>query len=156
MPEPSLLPALAGMLSIAVLPVASPALATGVETDVVRVIERMTSAFAAKDVDTVLSTYEANAVVVGEPGQPASGTPALRALFESFIAVDPHFTYHGHEVIEAGDIALHLMPWSMTGKAPDGTVIEDGGLSVAVLRRQPDGRWLMVIDDPYGDHLMKR
>jgi ketosteroid isomerase-like protein len=29
-------------------------------------------------------------------------------------------------------------------------------LSIAVLRRQADGRWLMVIDDPYGDALLNQ
>ena len=31
-------------------------------------------------------------------------------------------------------------------------VIEDAH----VLRKQADGRWLMVIDHPYGDHIMKQ
>lgn len=34
-------------------------------------------------------------------------------------------------------------------------VIEQNGFSVVVLRRQADGRWLMVIDNPFGDHLVK-
>jgi hypothetical protein len=29
------------------------------------------------------------------------------------------------------------------------------GLSVAVLRRQPDGSWVMVIDNPYGDAVLQ-
>lgn len=118
-------------------------------------VDAMTAAFAAHDLDGILATYEPGAVVVGEPGVPSSGTPALRKLFERFIAVDPAFTFLAHEVIEAGDIALHFNTWRMTGTAPDGTAIADGGLSVAVLRRQADGRWLMVIDDPYGDRLLK-
>ena len=60
----------------------------------------------------------------------------------------------GHEVISAGDIALHLTPWKMTGVAPDGSPINGAGLSVAVLRRQPDGKWLMVIDNPFGDAIL--
>jgi len=119
-------------------------------------IDTMTTAFNAGDMNAILSTYEQGAVVVGEPGAPVAGTPALRALFERFIAVKPKFTFLDHEIVEAGDIALHFNVWKMTGTAPDGGAVEDGGLSVVVLRRQQDGRWLMVIDDPYGDHLLKR
>jgi uncharacterized protein (TIGR02246 family) len=119
-------------------------------------IDAMTSAFNAGDMNGILRTYEQDAVVVGEPGAPVAGTPALRALFERFIAVKPTFTFLDHEIVEAGDIALHFNVWKMKGTAPDGKPGQDGGLSVAVLRRQPDGRWLMVIDDPYGDHLLKR
>lgn len=119
-------------------------------------IDTMTSALAAHDVDTILRTYEPGAVVVGTPEQPTSGAAALRALFEGFVATDPKLSFSGHSIIQAGDIALHLSPWSMTGTAPDGSAIRDGGLSVAVLRRQIDGRWLMVIDEPHGDGLMAR
>jgi len=119
-------------------------------------IDEMTRAFHGGDVDGILRTYEPGAVVVGEPGAPVSGTPALRAMFGGFIAAKAHFTFLGHEVIQADEIALHLTPWRMTGVAPDGSPLSAGGLSVAVLRRQPDGRWLMVIDDPYGDALLNR
>jgi uncharacterized protein (TIGR02246 family) len=118
-------------------------------------IEAMASAFRKGDIEGILQTYEPGAVVV-QPGGPVAGTPALRGMFEGFVAAQPQFTFLDHEVIQAGDIALHLMPWRMVGVAPDGSSVEDGGLSVAVLRRQADGRWLMVIDHPNGDATLKR
>lgn len=117
-------------------------------------IDAMTDAFHRGDIDGIMRTYEPGAVVVGDPGVPVSGTPALRAMFAGFIAAKAHFTFLGHEVIQADDIALHLTPWRMAGIAPDGTAVTASGLSVAVLRRQPDGCWLMIIDDPYGDALL--
>jgi uncharacterized protein (TIGR02246 family) len=125
------------------------------ESAILANIEGMTEAFEAGDIPGILKHYEDGAVVVSQPGMPASGTPALTELFQRFIAVDPKFSFHEHEVIEAGDIALHAARWTMTGKASDGTAIEDGGLSLAILRKQSDGRWLMVIDNPYGDHVMR-
>lgn len=114
-------------------------------------IEAMTSAFNRGDIDAVMRTYEPGAVVIGEPGAAVSGPSALRAMFAGFVAAKAQFTFSGHEVFQAEDIALHLMPWRMAGVAPDGSAVAARGLSVAVLRRQRDGRWLMVIDDPYGD-----
>jgi len=35
-----------------------------------------------------------------------------------------------------------------------GNEIGQSGLSIAVLRRQADGSWKMVIDNPHGSHLM--
>ncbi len=119
-------------------------------------IDTMTSAFSVRDIEGILATYEPSAVVVGQPGMPIMGTPALRELFIQFIALDPKFTFTDHEVIQAGDIALHFNTWKMSGKAPDGTAVEQGGLSAVVLRKQPDGRWLMVIDNPFGDHLLHK
>ena len=117
-------------------------------------IDAMTDAFHRGDIDGIMRTYEPAAVVVGQPGSPVSGTAGLRAMFAGFIAAKAHFTFLGHEVIQSDDLALHLTPWRMAGIAPDGAAIEARGLSVAVLRRQSDGRWLMVIDDPHGDALL--
>jgi ketosteroid isomerase-like protein len=119
-------------------------------------IDTMTDAFHQGDIDGIMRTYEPGAVVIGQPGAPISGTPALRAMFAGFVAAKARFTFLGHEVIQAEDIALHLTPWRMAGVAPDGTAVAASGLSVAVLRRQPDGTWLMVIDDPFGDALLNQ
>jgi len=126
------------------------------KTQILATIDAMTHAFHQGDIDGIMKTYEPGAVVVGQPGTPVSGTPGLRAMFAGFIAAKAHFTFLGHEVIQSDDVALHLTPWRMAGVAPDGTAIEARGLSVAVLRRQSDGRWLMVIDDPHGDALLNQ
>jgi uncharacterized protein (TIGR02246 family) len=122
---------------------------------IVSTIQSMTDAVQSGDIPAILRAYEPAGVVVGEPGKPVSGQAALAAMFAAFIAVKPAFTYAGHDVVVAGDLALHLAPWTMKGVAPDGTLVRQTGLSVAVLRRQPDGRWLMVIDHPHGDALLK-
>ena len=83
------------------------------------------------------------------------GTAALRESFKHFLALDPKLTTVGHEIIPAGDIALHCYTWKMSGNALGGTRIEQDGLSVVALRKQPGGRWLMVIDNPFGDHLLR-
>jgi ketosteroid isomerase-like protein len=44
----------------------------------------------------------------------------------------------------------------MAGKTPDGTSIEQTGFSAVVLRKQADGRWLMVIDHPFADAILNK
>lgn len=116
----------------------------------------MTDAFHRGDMSGILSAYEPGAVVVGEPGKPLQGEAELRRMFEAFIALKPSFTYAGHEVAQAGDLALHISPWRMTGTGPNGSAIDQRGLSLAVLRRQATGGWLMVIDQPFGDTLLQK
>ncbi|WP_438498976.1 hypothetical protein [Alteromonas australica] len=48
---------------------------------------------------------------------------------------------------------MHISPWSMKGKTPDGQEVKQSGLSVAILRRQKDGDWKMIIDNPYASRL---
>lgn len=119
------------------------------QTEILRTISATTAAFAAGDIDSVMTTYVPSAVVVAKPGQPVAGNTALRAMFAEFIASGVNFTYGAHEVVVAGDTGLHLMSWNAPG--PDGPMT---ALSVAVLLRQPDGTWKMVIDHPFGDSVM--
>lgn len=125
------------------------------QTDVLDLINSMTSAFEAKDFESVMATYEPHVTIMFEPGKATTDKTAIIKAFEEFASVDPRFTYSGHEVIVQGDIALHIAPWAMTGVLPDGQNIEQSGLSVAVARRQEDGSWKMVIDNPHGSRLLQ-
>lgn len=113
-------------------------------------ITRMTAAFHERDLDGVMATYEDGATVVFEPGAPISEPAGVRDAFRAMFQIEPRFAFGAHQVFVANDLALHLAPWTMTGRAPDGTEVADSGLSVAVLHRGPDGGWLLVIDNPHG------
>jgi len=128
--------------------------ATKSEEAVLNAIEAMTTAFHAKDIDGVMASYAQGATIVFEPGVALQDPAAQREAFEGFFAISPKFTYSGHEVVVSGNRAVHFAPWTMRGTQPDGQAVEMKGLSVAVLERQPGGDWLMVIDNPYGDHLL--
>ena len=124
------------------------------ETKVLSLIQKMTSNFEQGNLDVVMSTYEKDAAIMFEPGTAVTDPTVAKRIFAEFSALNPKFTYSGHEVIVAGDIAVHLAPWSMLGKTPDGQEITQSGLSVAVLRQQADGSWKMVIDNPHGSRLL--
>jgi uncharacterized protein (TIGR02246 family) len=119
-------------------------------------VEANNAAVSAGDIEAALATFEPTAAMVAQPGMTVQGTPALREAFKQFLAISPNVTVTGQDVIQAGDIALHSFTWAMSGKAPDGSPIEQSGYSNVVLRKQADGRWLMVIDNPFGDALLKK
>jgi ketosteroid isomerase-like protein len=142
----------ATMIVAAMLPVLSHAgeqIAMSDEDAVLHTIGTMTDAFARGDIEQVMATYQSPASVVAAPGLVVTGDPALRAMFADFIATGVNFTYGDHEVIVSGDTALHLMAWE--APSPDGIM---RALSVAVLTRQSDGGWKMVIDHPFGDGVL--
>lgn len=127
------------------------------EQNALAAIETMTTAFQNKDLSGVMASYESPATIVFEPGVPVSDPAQIEQMFGGMALIDPVFEYPaGHEVIVNGDIAMHIAPWSMTGKTPDGQSIAQSGLSVAVLRRQSDGSWKMVIDNPHGGQLLSQ
>ena len=120
------------------------------------VVKKMSAAMEHGNIDAVMSAYESGACLVVQPGVTVSGA-ALREALNGFISMKPKFNMPKHEVIESGDIALHISPWTMHAVDPaTGSPVEQSGLSLAVFRRQPDGNWLMVIDNPFGAALLSQ
>jgi len=125
------------------------------QKEVLHAIIVMTEAFHNGDIEGVMASYAPEATVVFDRQTPVSGHDAIREKFMGAFAIKPRFEFAGHEVFIAGDTALHIAPWVMSATLPDGKQIQDSGLSVATLKRQKDGRWLMVIDNPHGSFLQK-
>lgn len=111
-------------------------------------------AFAARlgagDLDGALALYEPEATFAPQPGAQVSGLAEIRAALEQFIALRPSLTGEVEKVLEAGDVALVTNRWSLRGTGPDGAPLEMGGVSADVMRRQPDGTWRILVDDPWG------
>jgi uncharacterized protein (TIGR02246 family) len=112
------------------------------------VLEVVTQAFNSGDVDAQMAIYEPEAYLNFEPGQlAANGIPAIREAFTGFLAMKPTLTLELISCNQTGDIALIHDRWHLTGTAEDGNPVDMSGQTAAVLRRHPDGNWLVVIDD---------
>ena len=66
------------------------------------------------------------------------------------LALKPKFELEFKKAVQAGDIALLFSEWTLSATNPDGNAVEMEGRTSDVARRQPDGRWLVVIDNPSG------
>lgn len=125
------------------------------QKSVLETVESMTDAFHRSDLEGIMQRYESAAAVAFDPGQTLVDMATIRQTFQGAFALNPIFSYSGHEIMVLNDLAIHFAPWTMDGKTPDGQEISQSGLSVSVLRKQPDGKWLLVIDNPHGDYLMR-
>jgi uncharacterized protein (TIGR02246 family) len=92
----------------------------------------------AGDAAGVAALYEENAVLAYPPGGQTVGRDAIRALWEKVLANRPHFEPEQPlPTLISGDIALTSTP-------PN----DDAGARAQVVRRQPDGSWLRLLDQP--------
>lgn len=105
-------------------------------------------AMNSADVDALVALYEPEARLVPAPGQVATGHNAIRDSLNGFLAGKPQLTMQEGQLHEAGDIALSVHGWEMKVEGPDGPT-EMKGYASEVMRRQPDGTWLFVVDNPF-------
>jgi uncharacterized protein (TIGR02246 family) len=109
-------------------------------------------AFNSGDVESVLALYEHEATPIPQPGQMVMGITAIRETLLRFIALKGkgQMTMESKYSIQAGDVALLRAKWHLHGTGPDGNLIELQGNTTEIVRRQPDGNWLYIIDHPFG------
>lgn len=102
----------------------------------------------AGDLDGLIALYEDGAAFVGPDGTNAAGSDAIRDRLEALLAMAPQITPTSSRAVMAGDVALLSNRFHMTFGPSDGERAGLDGTSTEVARRQPDGSWLYVIDDP--------
>jgi uncharacterized protein (TIGR02246 family) len=103
----------------------------------------------AGDVEGVVALYETDATFVPREGPPVSGTAAIRAAIAGFAATRPRLEMRVTKTVTAGDVAVLYNDWSMRATGPDGTPLATSGKALEVVRRQADGTWRFVVDDPF-------
>lgn len=92
----------------------------------------------AGDAAGIAALYEQQAVIAYPPGSQTVGRDAIRALWEKVLANAPRFEQEPPlPTLISGDIALTATP------PKDGA-----GARAQVARRQPDGTWLRLLDQP--------
>ena len=108
-------------------------------------------ALSAGDLDGAVALYEPEAVLVTGPEEDmvARGSDAIRRFFSDFIAAKPNARTEVDLTIQVGDIAITGCNWVFEATGPDGSPVNVSGKSVEIVRRQPDGTWRYVIDNPY-------
>lgn len=118
------------------------------------VVTQLLDALNQGDLETVLSFFEPNGSFVPQPGVVATGTVALRKAFAGFLALKPNITSTKDQLVQAGDVALYCAQFSMRATDAAGKPVQSSPRSSDVLRRQPDGNWLMAVDNPWGTDIV--
>jgi ketosteroid isomerase-like protein len=106
--------------------------------------------FNSADIDSLVSMYEPNATLFSLDAPPAQGRAAIREAITGFLAGKGHMRLVVDKVMKADDIAILFSSWTLKGTGPDGNPLETAGQTSDVVRRQPDGSWMFVIDNPHG------
>lgn len=102
------------------------------------------------DIEQVMALYSDQTVFVQAPGKAVvTGLPNLRQVIGEFLATEPDMRVELKQFVQADDVAFFTVRWHLKGKDADGKPIEMSAYDGNVLKRQPDGRWVTVIDNPF-------
>lgn len=124
-------------------------------TSPAELMKLFTERAAIGDADGLLELYETEAVFEPQIGVVLRGSAEILPALAELAALRPRIEYTGEpDVVVVDDIALVSNEWVMEAELPDGSMLREGGLSADVLRRQADGTWLVLIDQPRGATLM--
>ncbi|GIH22691.1 hypothetical protein Aph01nite_10010 [Acrocarpospora phusangensis] len=108
--------------------------------------EHFVRLFRDGDTDTLAELYEDDALFAPAPGQEARGRTEIAAALRALRAAGATIELKLARIHEVGDIAVYSNIATVGGVNPDGSDLVAPTIEVA--RRQPDGTWRYVVDDP--------
>lgn len=114
--------------------------------DVDRVFEERVN---AGDLEGILTLYEPGATLVMPEGD-VTGAAAFRDSCSQLLAAQLRLRTKVTKVVRVGeDLAVLYNEWSGSMMGADGHPTAQGGKAIEVVRRQADGTWRFIVDDPW-------
>jgi uncharacterized protein (TIGR02246 family) len=103
----------------------------------------------AGDLDGVLALYEPGVTLVLPEGD-ITGTTAFRDSTSQMLAARLQLRMTVTKVVRVGeDLAVLYNDWTGSMTGPDGQPTAMAGKAIEVVRRQADGTWRFIVDDPW-------
>jgi ketosteroid isomerase-like protein len=115
-----------------------------------QVLEAVVEGINTGNFETLMALYEPAAAFATQPGSLAHGLGGIRDALGGFVAMNGKLDLEVSRVLEVGDLAPVVGDWSFTGTGPHGEPVKLAAKNADVLRRQADGSWRFVIDNPWG------
>lgn len=112
----------------------------------------LVQALETGDIETSVALYEPSAVLFSKSGRTMTGLDEIRKNNAALIALKPKFNIAFIKFTLSGDgsLATNRMKATLSWKDAEGKPVEASVDTLEVARKQEDGSWRYIIDDPYG------
>jgi ketosteroid isomerase-like protein len=104
---------------------------------------------AAHDVDSIMAIHEQEAALVEWGGKVARGYDEVRQVYVDFFETDPDLKVQALQIVDAGGVAIILGDYTLDYTNANGKIVSVDGKFGDIVRQQPDGSWLYLLDNPY-------
>jgi uncharacterized protein (TIGR02246 family) len=104
----------------------------------------------AGDLEGVVALYAPEARLVTRAGDVLEGRDAIRPVLAGLVAARTRFQSRVVRAVTAGDVAVLYTDFEGESQGASGRPVPIRSAAIEVLRRQPDGGWLLIVGDPNG------
>ncbi|MBL0740765.1 YybH family protein [Chryseolinea lacunae] len=106
----------------------------------------LAAAFNTGNVATVMNMYDADGIIVPEPGKPVSGREKFEGAITAILSIKGKMEIKTVYCLQAGNVAVGRSEWSIT----DGSDVKVSAKGIELMKQQTDGTWKIVIDHAFG------
>lgn len=115
-------------------------------TSAQEVHDTLAAAYNTGDLNTVLSMYDIDGIIVPEPRNPVAGREAFKAAVKGILSITGKMEIKTVYCLQVNDIAVGRSEWSITDEGK----VKVKAKGVEVMKRRPDGTWKVLIDHAFG------
>lgn len=112
--------------------------------------ECFANAYNTGEVDNLNELFETNAKVVNKNGETMVGINKVNAEHLNLLSLGGKMTSINKYCVEFENIALLRADWKIETHNDNGDVTEIKGSSTEIVRKQDNGSWLYIVDNPLG------
>jgi len=102
------------------------------------------------DVEGALDCFDDEAIYVTGIGTFVTGKENIRKALEQVCGLKPDLQAQRSTGFTVDNISSWVDEWTMKATLPDGTKLEMRGTSSDILKKQLNGNWAYLVDNPYG------
>jgi len=110
----------------------------------------------SKDLKGAMSCFDPQGVYIDRDGRKISGLTEIERTLGNLCALGPEIRGRVPHFSTLGDLSLWLDEWEMTGKTPNGDLIKINGHTACLMKRNDEGIWLWLVDNPFGAAVLKK
>lgn len=111
---------------------------------------KFAEAFNSGAVENLLALYEPDAILINQNGESLKGLSAIKDELQELLSFGGEMISENQYAFQNGNIALLRAKFVLKSINERGKSFEVIGHTSEIVRQQPNGNWLYIVDHPFG------
>ncbi|PQA93981.1 hypothetical protein B0A69_10315 [Chryseobacterium shigense] len=107
------------------------------------------------DLNGALGCFDKDAVYIERDGLEIKGLENIQKPLEHLCNWKPDIQGNKHKLTIVGDLAVWVDKWTLKATSPDGNFIEMDGATTCMMKRNEEGIWLWLVDNPFAGQVFE-